>query len=877
MARKKQQDWQIERSLELGRKNAALMPKVRRWCGNLNIEMTSAGLLAQMYNLPVGLLRVTCPHGNSFTESMHLDSVARSFILRNCAACPYHQEVSPDNFGRQVFEEQAKAEAGRQQAQERHEELKRQLQQHAQQSLATVDTPRQSINALILALQDAEPSSPQYQDIADQLTQAAQIAPEHFSDEALHVLVNSLDERHRTTGLSVALQICVHRKNVPNFVFEAATQALTQLYDIGGEAACGVLIERALHHKLSDVLPLLERILAVANYRLADFMMSPFIRDKPQFPNALKLLQIIFAQAPAAARQAFDARLRLDHKETKLNAAKTLQAMLPDTVEEILPLTGVLLYSLELEDDQDDMSADHEVCELLSHLYVYAPEFVGKKIDSFWPFASDEVKGVLAKIYALIIRHASSEDRWSRPLFPKDRYVEQAPVAMEKLYNATADIRLDVEVRHYISEKFEHAVKEFPQAMFNKLDRLLGRLAMIIREAEQVKTEKREAWEHLQNDTHFSGSIRNIVKIIRTLIRHNPPSAFTLITRLLHELGSKDQERLKVELVGTLNEFGREDGLLTQLIPELYHHLVDYESNWVRSQAIDVMGDLLDYVPEAVPSNMIELVVIYLRDPYVIIHKGAVRALAHTKLKRDAVGWDALTCIINLEHHYAQQQDQTRFLEDIVRTLASTFRDWPEIKQYIVTKLLPKYSRHQDKHFAEDMLVRLARSLKDYPKIAPEFVESAFEFLHNTRGNRHGRDDQYTDRFKIWHTLFNMPRELLGAHVHTMRQIALRNIEHDPLETYRVIELMSHAGLHEDAVATSDELLATVPDVKANAYKRDSCKLISAAEQAELLCVTGEFEKAIQILEKANSGVPEDKELHKKWEEMWRDDLTETL
>src|SRR6266498_2717747 len=59
MARKKQQDWQIERSLELGRKNAALMPKVRRWCGNLNIEMTSAGLLAQMYNLPVGLLRVT--------------------------------------------------------------------------------------------------------------------------------------------------------------------------------------------------------------------------------------------------------------------------------------------------------------------------------------------------------------------------------------------------------------------------------------------------------------------------------------------------------------------------------------------------------------------------------------------------------------------------------------------------------------------------------------------------------------------------------------------------------------------------------------------------------------------------------------------------
>src|SRR5688572_5740086 len=101
MATKKSEDRHVMEMLELGRKNAELWPRVQRWCEHLSIEMTSAGLLAEIHKLPIGSLRVACPHGKSLSESMHLHSVARTFILANCDGCPYHKEVSADNYGSQ--------------------------------------------------------------------------------------------------------------------------------------------------------------------------------------------------------------------------------------------------------------------------------------------------------------------------------------------------------------------------------------------------------------------------------------------------------------------------------------------------------------------------------------------------------------------------------------------------------------------------------------------------------------------------------------------------------------------------------------------------------------------------------------------------------
>src|SRR6266511_2836690 len=95
-------DRDMETALEIGQKNARLWPQVQRWCRHLKIEQVTAGLLASAYGLPIGSLRVVCPHGISQSESMHLDWVATSFILSNCIGCAHHSEVHPDNYGRTI-------------------------------------------------------------------------------------------------------------------------------------------------------------------------------------------------------------------------------------------------------------------------------------------------------------------------------------------------------------------------------------------------------------------------------------------------------------------------------------------------------------------------------------------------------------------------------------------------------------------------------------------------------------------------------------------------------------------------------------------------------------------------------------------------------
>jgi hypothetical protein len=76
---------EIEKSVEVGRKNAALVDKVTNWCRHLELKMESAGLVAEVYGLPVGMMSISCEHASGGgTMSMHLNQVATSFVIENC-------------------------------------------------------------------------------------------------------------------------------------------------------------------------------------------------------------------------------------------------------------------------------------------------------------------------------------------------------------------------------------------------------------------------------------------------------------------------------------------------------------------------------------------------------------------------------------------------------------------------------------------------------------------------------------------------------------------------------------------------------------------------------------------------------------------------
>jgi hypothetical protein len=593
-------------SIEIGQKNQRILPDLKRWCRHIEVEQTSAGLLAQMTGLPIGFLRVTCPHGAPVGESMHLDWEAKRFILHNCLTCPHHAEVSPDNYGRRMLAEKEKADADALMAESHRQRLKDEAFTGAQAALKTPEITQGSVNRLILELQSPVQGA---QDLSAQLLEASRLGPEFFSDTALRVLADGFLEEQGDVRIEVVRQVCQHRRSIPDFIFESASRAISEK---ASDPACGIIADFiTFGGDISKVLTLLPSIIALPDYHRfgRHGVRSHF--DRAKYPGAIGLLNVLMNADPKPVQQEFTAALRAEKKYTRVNAIETLSDLLPNNATTIVPLTAVLLRSLELADDFHMESADAAACHLLALLYAHSPSTIDEQLERYYPHTSDEVKLLILEVYYNLTRLATvSEDAEftevsdSPPHRPND-YVVHVPQAVEKLYLACSDLRLPIKSRRHVYELLRRALDKHPQEALTRLNKMLARLEMTIREAESSNQDASQSTlDKLNINSNFDSVIREIVDCILIAIRLNPPDAFPHIQAFLNSLSSKTSARAKTELVSTLSIFARTYELTPQVIPQLYKHFVDFESNLVRARAIQAAGHILDENPDIVPDNI---------------------------------------------------------------------------------------------------------------------------------------------------------------------------------------------------------------------------------------------------------------------------------
>lgn len=172
----------------------------------------------------------------------------------------------------------------------------------------------------------------------------------------------------------------------------------------------------------------------------------------------------------------------------------------------------------------------------------------------------------------------------------------------------------------------------------------------------------------------YDALITRVGGVLRTLFKANPRGTWHEVVSFLNDLDSSQDATLKAELVESISEFIADYSLLPEVIPELYNHLVDYESNLVRYKAISVLGQLLRNNQPSVPESMIDLLVeVHLRDPYQIIHKAAAASLWSYKFTKNRRGYMALEALKELEKIYFEEGMDTQFLEELVRVFRSAF------------------------------------------------------------------------------------------------------------------------------------------------------------------------------------------------------------
>ena len=194
MARKRSEQKRIEQSFKIGEANAALIPRLQRWCEHLRIEQMSAGLLAVMSGLPIGMMQVVCPHASKGMQAMHLKQVAAYFVSQNCRGCPHHKEVHPDNLGREILRATKQIREERATPKTTASESKRRLQGLVKgdltQAFLSAPTTEQSVLELVVLLDKPEHA----EKAAALLLQAAEVAPEFFSPLACEVVAEHFAE-----------------------------------------------------------------------------------------------------------------------------------------------------------------------------------------------------------------------------------------------------------------------------------------------------------------------------------------------------------------------------------------------------------------------------------------------------------------------------------------------------------------------------------------------------------------------------------------------------------------------------------------------------------------------------------------------------------
>ena len=844
-------------SIEIGQANQRLLPRVKGWCRHINVEMTSSGLLGPAMGLPIGHLQVTCPHGITLSESAHLSWEANSFILRNCVGCPHHDEVSADNYGREVLAEKGQRDREEAAAEDRRKELKAQEYEAAATALKTGQPTEESVNRFILDLFGTEVESGRSKDL---LVRSAELGSECFSDAALRVMADAFAGPNAGSSIEAARIVCKCRGAVPSELVTAALKAVEE----GIDPACGLLSDAIGYgQEVAPILSALPSIIALAGYGSFHTMIGG-LHERPYYPGTVELLGRLFKSNAESVRASLVTRLKSHEKLVRFNAIRLATDLLPGEIGDLLPLADELLRSLELPDDFYDGSADRAACRLIAHLYAYSPAAIEARIQAFLARASQEASVVVLDIYSELALLGVDEERERWPGrrgfvgFDRALYARYAALAIDRLLLAVADLDISPDRRFQICDKLKHLIKCYPGEGVARIDRILGRLAMTVHESRNSlppDAGTMAALEAMNRDSSYGALKRYLAEIVDELARVSAARVFAAVRDLLDRLSSKDgaDAELKAQLVTTLSSFAESYEMVPLVIRQIYKHLVDFESMVVRSRAIRVAGDLLSRIPESIPDDIVELLTIYLTEDYCIIHQNAIRALASYKFQRDERGNKALTVLIQFEQTYRLQPKETAFLGDILSTLRRSFREWPEVRRYIAVRLLPEYSRLPDRRFAEDMLVLMGNQIAAYPKLATPYVRAALDYLKATNRDRYDGDIG-KDRGRIRERLLDVPSSALAAEIEKVRDIVRLKAARDPFDVIHLLEILSFHELHADAAGLAEEALGLVPEVKSLAFAREAYAVIQTAADAEVLVAQGRPRNAARLIEAKLNG-----------------------
>lgn len=823
-------DLDIQHAIEAGKRNLEAKELVQNWCGHARVEkFGGTGLIEMETGLPIGHHTMVCdyaPAGGMATWL--LEESAIHFHDSNCVGCSKRLPIRLPNISKLISRRDSEVERVR----VRNEELKRQ-QQAAFDSRCSVRAALRLMSTVTVAtfVDDLQVFDEERDDTtAHRLIESTRLAPEILTPEVTEHLFSLLESGEHWFD-EVGLTILGASHLNPARLARCAMRCLAEGRAL--DLAAEIVANNISYVEARDVR---DSVLGLAF--VASPPHSPLDFDDPR-RGAPDPLRRIFDCFPAEVSQGIEDLLSMQEPFQVRMGARAIIALAPDLPDLLASLRRSLATRLVRADILIDVSRDSELREVVHDLtqalicaFISDPEHTDAELMRYFEGASKEGEARLSGVYERVISQVSGSYNNGEEITS----LNACRTALRRLVNLAGTSENEGVIRD-----IQGALRGDPGSLAplacELMDMLLGaaaladsRLAAFAERSPLILSQ--DFLTALEQDNRR----RNLWYLRASFVRWAVHGAtvdsygLTAFTDFLGRSASLSEE-LRAAIIEELPPLMETGAGLNAVLPFLYAAMVG-ESNLIRAAAAKAIEEIGSRRFNELPGLVAEAFLLMLFDPYVIVHKSAVRALRQLNLPEELRA-HALAALSHLIAVYRGEQDQ-EFMLMCMEVYASGKGSDEQFKAKLGRVFIAILGEMKPTLLVMQNHQWLLRYLSEVDGYA-ELVLGLFEHCDSDCEIEHVLD-----------LVHDIPDGTTGQHIAAVRK-AVANDPSDAIVIGTFLEVLTRDGEWAPALAVAQAQLDAVP-----AATRMRVRWLLAQQQRcqaefEFLIAQGKVEEALSI------------------------------
>ena len=794
-------------AVKLGEDNAECLRQMQSWCKHVEIERTSAGLYAQMTGLPIAGHSVACPKVEGKTESMNLRWIFSDFLVENCATCPHHTPNGDPSWGREIIDKHREEAHKREQAEKKEADRIFKLRSELRSKSRDISAETAPESHRILKYLEAifSEDETERKEASERLEQSARIGADLFPNAAIElILLLTGSNEFSELLLSVCTELANRRLDLGTHLSHVSLDNIEKGLHIEQSASVLDALDDSVGYPLDEVY--ITKLLLSQDHDLLRFS------DEPDYSHSTAIIIRSFDADPDSVQNIVRRELQNESDQVRVylcRAIKLIQEVRPQIA---INLLDALVQSLELYENARSgyEQPSKKIIQILQSAFQHSTDMVDHFLVESMTRARPTVQEDIVSVYQnqFFDRTISWEERDERR--NRTEVSEPEEVAIQRLLSWAKDERLEIDIRVHVVEALGTACAYASAEMIHHFDSILGYFAIISDQEHppdppprillpgQLQGNQLEQLDEFSRTQKWSAFKDRFQKCLAELCKVKPSEAFDSICGCLNQPSAHLDDGFKACCVSLLGELGKDYTLRPQVVPLLWRALMDYDSDWVRSQAIEATVEMFPYSASSPPANMVDTIIVHLQDPKNVVHQAALRVVSRRPRWFDErQSFEALKC---LEWHLHAYRNDKYQLDDICRGILSVSRRYERLKPFalrLVESIFPTGEYFVDAEIAEALTGFCEPDDENAVLVAKNIS------AHLASQDRdHYNSYKYSERLRMFEWLHRLPVETYQGVAEDLLASAKKMAERDVWESCYFASLFSHfqAFRHEQAV-----------------------------------------------------------------------------